>query len=610
MPHFVCHAGDIITDIGGGPDDLDTLTFFQDIAPEDVTAIRMSDNPDDLILVLRGGGQITLVDELATTGAGIEQITFLDGTVWSLVEIAALSQSAAMLGAPPPTAYNDTGLIYGGTDNVLLSAPLLANDIDPSGGPLTLQSVSNVSVGTALVNAEGNIALNLPAGYEGKVTFLYTIANAAGVTATAMAEVTIVPNAAPVAASTIIDQTATPGEPWQFALPAGLFSDTDGDPLAYFATQADGSELPAWLSFNAATATFSGTPPANAGLPIEIRVEAYDGFVISDLTFTLSSATPPPDPDQTIPGTSGDDVLVGGSGNDTFTVDGNSTGFDVFHGNAGTDRILGSAFNDTFGLANVAGNLDGIEIIDGGAGYDTIRLTTGNDSLDLSGITVAGIELIDGGTGNDTLTGSATTDVIRGNAGDDIISGGAGNDTFAILGNAEGFDVFNGGTGTDTILGSAFNDTIGLANLAGNLDGIEAIEGGAGYDTIRLTDGNDSLDLSGITLTGIELIDAGAGNDYITASAAHDVLKGGSGNDTFVFRDGFGHDTIVDFEIGSGAAHDVIDFTEAGFADFNAVLAAASQVGSDTVITIDQDQQLTLAGITLQQLTADHFHIV
>src|SRR5262252_5766020 len=44
---------------------------------------------------------------------------------------------------------------------------------------------------------------------------------------------------------------------------AGAFTYVDtGDSLAYTATAADGSALPAWLSFNAATRTFSGTPAA------------------------------------------------------------------------------------------------------------------------------------------------------------------------------------------------------------------------------------------------------------------------------------------------------------------------------------------------------------
>ena len=44
-------------------------------------------------------------------------------------------------------------------------------------------------------------------------------------------------------------------------LPPDSFSDVDvGDTLTLSATLADGSPLPAWLSFDPATQTFSGTP--------------------------------------------------------------------------------------------------------------------------------------------------------------------------------------------------------------------------------------------------------------------------------------------------------------------------------------------------------------
>lgn len=714
-------GNDTIIDTGSGENDIDTLYLFQEIGPDDLSAIRLTSHSDDLILQVRGGGSITLADAYTNAGIPIERIAFETGSAWTTAEIVALAQSAALLDAPPPEAHDDEGLVYGGIDNVLGADALLANDIDPSGGPLLIQSVSDVSVGSAAVTTDGNVALDLPPGYEGQVRFRYTIANASGATSSALAVVNILVNAAPVLAAVLVDQNISTAASWSFTLPGGLFTDADGDVLAYFAALADGSGLPAWLSFNRATSTFTGTPPDGTTGALEIRVEAYDGFAVNGTTFTINIAEAGGDPDQTFIGTSGNDVFIGGTGDDTFTLIGNNTGLDVFNGGAGADTILGSAWSDTLALANITGNLEGIEAIDLGAGHDKVLLTSGDDSLDLSGIAVSGVELIDAGAGNDTITGSAGNDVIRGNAGEDLLSGGDGNDTFTILGNSEGFDVFLGGTGTDTILGSGWNDTLGLAsiagnldgietidmgggydkvlltsgddtldlsgmtvssvelidggagndtvtgsagndiirgnagndllsggdgedtftilgnpegfdvffggtgtdtirgsgwndtlglaNVAGNLDGIEAIDMGGGYDKVRLTSGNDWLDLSGIAVSGVELIDAGAGDDIIIASAATDILYGGLGNDTFEFKTGFGHDTILDFETGSGSAHDQIDLTDAGFADFSALLAAASESNGNTIIALNANQSLTLAGISLQYLTEDHFLI-
>jgi len=304
--------------------------------------------------------------------------------------------------------------------------------------------------------------------------------------------------------------------------------------------------------------------------------------------------------DDVLLGGAGADELYGGDGNDTFLVIGGGDGFDIIVGGSGFDTILGSAFNDVIGLA---GNIDGIEAIDGGSGNDTIRLTSGADTLDLSGVAITGIELIDAGAGNDSVSGSAGDDTIRGNAGNDVLHGGDGNDVFTVVGGGDGYDLFIGGSGFDTILGSAFNDVIGLA---GNIDGIEAIDGGSGNDTIRLTSGADTLDLSGVTVTGIELIDAGAGNDTITSSSSDDYIKGGTGSDTFIFNESFGHDTIADFSLTSG---DIIDLSAAGFADFADLMAHTCQDGSSAIITTDEGQSLTLLNVEINSLTADLFII-
>ena len=56
------------------------------------------------------------------------------------------------------------------------------------------------------------------------------------------------------------------------------------------ATLGDGSALPDWITFDAATRTFSGTPPLNFNGSIDLKVIATDGaFTASDI-FTLTVA--------------------------------------------------------------------------------------------------------------------------------------------------------------------------------------------------------------------------------------------------------------------------------------------------------------------------------
>ncbi|WP_300450836.1 putative Ig domain-containing protein, partial [Accumulibacter sp.] len=63
---------------------------------------------------------------------------------------------------------------------------------------------------------------------------------------------------------------------WQ--IPADSFADRDAsDTLAFSASQVNGTALPSWLRFDAATRTFSGYVPANAQGDLAIVVTASDG---------------------------------------------------------------------------------------------------------------------------------------------------------------------------------------------------------------------------------------------------------------------------------------------------------------------------------------------
>ena len=83
-------------------------------------------------------------------------------------------------------------------------------------------------------------------------------------------------NDAPFAAGTIAGAAATEGRPFQFQVPAGAFSDPDGDALRYAATLDDGTPLPAWLTFDAQSRTFSGTPQTADAGTLSVRVTASD----------------------------------------------------------------------------------------------------------------------------------------------------------------------------------------------------------------------------------------------------------------------------------------------------------------------------------------------
>ncbi|PSR55472.1 hypothetical protein AHMF7605_19150 [Adhaeribacter arboris] len=96
-------------------------------------------------------------------------------------------------------------------------------------------------------------------------------------------------NQAPVVATVIENRNTPVGSSFSFAVPATTFTDADGDGLTLTATLTDGSALPAWLTFNAATKTFSGTPISAAVYPI--KVSASDGQATTSTEFTLTVNT-------------------------------------------------------------------------------------------------------------------------------------------------------------------------------------------------------------------------------------------------------------------------------------------------------------------------------
>jgi hypothetical protein len=84
-------------------------------------------------------------------------------------------------------------------------------------------------------------------------------------------------------------QSFTEGEAVNFTLAANTFKHP-GEPLTLSATLSNGSPLPAWLTFNATTHTFSGTAPTTAStLNAQISVKAVDSSG-SSATETFSAS--------------------------------------------------------------------------------------------------------------------------------------------------------------------------------------------------------------------------------------------------------------------------------------------------------------------------------
>ena len=167
--------------------------------------------------------------------------------------------------------------------------------------------------------------------------------------------------------------------------------------------------------------------------------------------------------------------IIGGSGADSLTGDGNDNtldggaGNDILNGGAGADTLIGGTGNDTYVVDNANDVTTETSILV--TEIDTVQSSvTRTLGANLENLTLTGTAAINGtGNGlNNTITGNSADNTLDGGAGNDILIGGTGND--ALTGGA-GSDYFvfntapNASSNIDTITDfNVADDTILLEN--------------------------------------------------------------------------------------------------------------------------------------------------
>ncbi len=175
-------------------------------------------------------------------------------------------------------------------DAAAIGGNVLANDGDIDAG--TILSVTQAggragTYGTLQLDGQGawsyelandsTVVQQLAAGQSVQERFIFGVSDGIAEVGGALTIQVAGRNDAPVVAAVLADQVAASNSSWSWQMPAGSFSDIDeGDTLQFSATLADGSPLPAWLAFDAATQTFSGRVPKSATGSIAIQVAAAD----------------------------------------------------------------------------------------------------------------------------------------------------------------------------------------------------------------------------------------------------------------------------------------------------------------------------------------------
>ncbi|HEY0012291.1 MAG TPA: M10 family metallopeptidase C-terminal domain-containing protein [Allosphingosinicella sp.] len=442
-------------------------------------------------------------------------------------------------------------------------------------------------------------------------------------------------NAPQLGQPAMVDQVWADGVAASYSIPGTSFIDLDGqETLSFWATLADGSAFPAWLSFDAATRTFRGTPPVSAiGAALTIRVTATDGFasVFDDVVIGVTQS-----PGVAVVGTEGADLLEGTFRNEDMLGKG---GDDVLRGSAGADRLDGSAGTDTVDYsaspegvsidlvtgAGSGGHAEGdllISIerftgsahadrivagadanrIDGGIGADSMEGGDGDDHYVVDDAGDAVIELAGGGAGDEVrtslsshvlaanverltgasnggqaLTGNALANIVAGGSGNDVIDGGAGADTMS------------GGDGNDIYYVDRADDVIVETStpFVQNVDEVRTALGTYTLEDFRL-ENLTGLSDGGQALTGngaYNVIVGAGGNDVIEGAGNADLLVGGGGADRFVYRSVWdsvegSRDRIAGFEQGV----DKVDLLGLGLVRLS-FAQGSDALGAYTVVT-------------------------
>jgi VCBS repeat-containing protein len=241
------------------------------------------------------------VQSLAQGQTVIDSFTYAatDGiaNVASVLDITITGANDAPVAAED-TAHVTQGVAASVTGNVL------ANDTDVDAGTvLTVASAGTLAgrYGTLELAQDGSYAYKLNGdaanvqslGREAAVVehFLYVATDGIAKVASTLDITVAGTNDAPIVVAPLADQDLTFNKAFSFAMPANSFTDIDqGDTLTYSATLADGSALPSWVKFDAASGTFSGVTPKQVG-SIDIRVTATDKVAADGSTAGSLSAS-------------------------------------------------------------------------------------------------------------------------------------------------------------------------------------------------------------------------------------------------------------------------------------------------------------------------------
>ncbi len=471
--HMIAGAGNDVLDGGDGSDTYEynvgdgddqivdwsyfahhnVLSFGEGIASGDVRLAWDANAPDDLIATFSNhAGSIRIWDAINSFNAGINEVRFASGQVWSEADLfAAVATQSATTG---------DDFIQGGSGADVLSG-LAGNDrILGAAGDDTLT---------------GGVGDDILDGGEGSDTYIYNIGDGVDEIRdySNNAHDNILRFGAGVTTANLLAQ-------WDGTNHQDLIVTVSGQPGSIRIVNAVDTVRAGvdHIEFNGGTvwtrADLIALAAAQAGTPGNDTIQGGNG---NDQLFGYAG-------NDTISGLGGNDGLIGGTGDDI--LDG-SDGSDTYFYNLGdgADEIRDYSLNPHDNVLSLAGIApEDLHVAWNGASSSDIMVTFGAQpgSIKIVGAvdnvraaidhvkfdngavwsrddlyaaiiaqaTTAGADTIFGSDAGETFSSLAGNDVVTARGGNDVITGGAGDD---ILDGGEGSDtyIYNLGDGNDEI---------------------------------------------------------------------------------------------------------------------------------------------------------------
>ncbi|MFI5895338.1 beta strand repeat-containing protein [Actinoplanes sp. NPDC051513] len=256
---------DAATGPGGAPVTIDVLANDDPDPNGDPITYAIDVVPGHGIAGFDAGHRIVYTPDAGFLGVDTLRYTTDDGRgglVGAIVTINVINTAPV---ARPDTSATDT--------NTDLTVPVLANDDDPNGDPVTLTAVAVGGHGTVTANPGGTVTYVPDTGFYGNDSFVYSIRDPSGLTDSALVTV-IVRNAAPMANDDTY--TARPGVPIVLPVLANDVDPNTGQAIEVVSATATAKGM---LTFSGGVLTYRADPGT-------VGTDGFDYVLTDDLSQT------------------------------------------------------------------------------------------------------------------------------------------------------------------------------------------------------------------------------------------------------------------------------------------------------------------------------------